>query len=67
MSLDYGDLVQMKSAEGEIPAGANGVVIGAYAHQDGDGLVVVRFEKATRLVHSASLELIDVARFNRVR
>jgi hypothetical protein len=58
VGFDYGDVVQMKRSEGEIPAGSRGIVLGTYGLGDG-GLVVVRFEKATRLIHASSLRPID--------
>ena len=56
--MNAGDTVRMKAAEGELRVGERGVLIGSYQHQSGD-LLVVRFEKSTRVVHASSVEAFD--------
>lgn len=54
MSFKNGDAVRLTASEGELGAGATGVVLQWFPHAEGD-LVVVRFGKATRVVHSTSI------------
>ena len=55
--MTVGDAVELTAREGELECGVTGVVIGVFSHSSGD-LVVVRFGKATRVVHAASLKSI---------
>ena len=58
MALKVGDAVRLTASEGALRAGLSGVVLGWFEHSQGD-LVTVRFGKATRVVHSTSIEQID--------
>ena len=58
MSFKNGDAVRLTANEGALSAGAIGVVLQWFPHAEGD-LVVVRFGKATRVVHSRSIAEVD--------
>jgi hypothetical protein len=58
MGLKTGDAVRLTVSEGAFRAGATGIVLRWFEHGQGD-LVVVRFDKATRVVHATSIEGID--------
>ena len=58
MSFKNGDSVRLTVSEGAFSAGATGVVLQWFPHAEGD-LVVVRFGKATRVVHSTSIAEVE--------